>query len=259
MHYLLTYDVVPDYAERRGEFRDEHLKLARAAARRGDLVLGGALSEHEGATKLDGTALLFRGSAKVAEDFAKADPYVTNGLVTRWRVQRFTTVVGADALTRSANHGGAPESAEAATREGLVATMAQQRLWTVSTIGKEREPHSAVVGVAVRADLALVFDTFYSTRKAADLTRDPRVALTMWAGELTVQLEGRATIAVDPLRDSVQASYLATFPDGAARANDPGLIYVIVRPTWIRISDYATTVPKVVELDADTIQRILTA
>ena len=90
MHYLLFYDVVADYAERRKAFRKEHLALARAAHARGELVLGGALAD-----PVDGAVLLFRGdSPAVAEAFAAADPYVQNGLVTRWRVREWTTVVG---------------------------------------------------------------------------------------------------------------------------------------------------------------------
>jgi uncharacterized protein len=70
MHYLLMYEsVVPDYAARRTAFRDEHLAAAWAAHARGELVLGGAF----------------------------ADPYVRNGLVTKWRVRKWTTVVGDDA------------------------------------------------------------------------------------------------------------------------------------------------------------------
>jgi len=91
MHYLLFYDVVDNYAEKRTPFRKDHLAHARAAAGRGELVLAGAL-----ANPVDGTVLLFKGdSAAAAEAFAKADPYVTNGLVTKWRVREWTTVVGA--------------------------------------------------------------------------------------------------------------------------------------------------------------------
>lgn len=93
MHYLLFYDVVGDYERRRGAFRDAHLAHARAAVARGELVLGGALAD-----PIDGAVLLFRGdSPEVAEAFAAADPYVRNGLVTRWRVRAWTTVVGPDA------------------------------------------------------------------------------------------------------------------------------------------------------------------
>jgi uncharacterized protein YciI len=90
MHYLLFYEVVPDYVTRREEFRDRHLTLAWQAHERGDLVLGGVLAD-----PVDGALLLFKGdSPAVAERFARSDPYVKNGLVTSWRVRLWSTVVG---------------------------------------------------------------------------------------------------------------------------------------------------------------------
>jgi uncharacterized protein YciI/heme-degrading monooxygenase HmoA len=90
MHYLLFYEVVDDYAERRAEFRQAHLEKAWKASERGELVLGGALAD-----PIDGAVLLFKGeSAAVAEDFARADPYVTGGLVKRWHVRSWNTVAG---------------------------------------------------------------------------------------------------------------------------------------------------------------------
>ncbi len=94
-HYLLLYDLAPDYLERRGAFRDEHLTLAWQAHARGELVLAGALTD-----PVDGAVLLFRGeSTAPAEAFVAADPYVRNGLVTAWRIRPWTTVVGHDAAT----------------------------------------------------------------------------------------------------------------------------------------------------------------
>jgi uncharacterized protein len=90
MHYILFYDVVNDYVEKRGQFRELHLKHARAAYDRGELVLGGALAD-----PIDGAVLIFRGdSAELVEQFAKNDPYVLNGLVRQWRVRKWTTVIG---------------------------------------------------------------------------------------------------------------------------------------------------------------------
>lgn len=95
MHYLLFYDVVPDYLQRRSAFRAEHLALAWQASERGELILGGALDD-----PVDGAVLLFQGdSPEVAERFAAADPFVQNGLVTQWRVRPWTTVVGEQAAT----------------------------------------------------------------------------------------------------------------------------------------------------------------
>ncbi len=95
MHFLLHYDLAPGYLERRGEFRDEHLILAWAAQERGELLLAGAMSD-----PTDSAMLLFQGdSPDVAERFAKADPYVTHGLVTAYRVRQWSTVVGDGATT----------------------------------------------------------------------------------------------------------------------------------------------------------------
>ncbi|WP_395328634.1 YciI-like protein [Novosphingobium sp. BL-8H] len=89
-HYLLTYHVAADYLQRRPEFRTEHLALAWTAADRGDLVLAGALED-----PVDTACLLFAGEGpEAAEAFAKADPYVREGLVERWTVRRWNTVVG---------------------------------------------------------------------------------------------------------------------------------------------------------------------
>ena len=95
MHYLLLYDLSPDYLERRGEFRKEHLALAWEACGRGELILGGAFAD-----PVDGAVLLFQGgSTDAVERFVAADPYVKHGLVTRWRVRPWTTVVGEQATT----------------------------------------------------------------------------------------------------------------------------------------------------------------
>lgn len=89
-HWLLRYDLAPDYLERRAALRDEHLALAWAAADRGELLLGGAVGEPPAEA-----VLLFTGEApEAAERFAAADPYVAAGLVTGWRVLPWATVVG---------------------------------------------------------------------------------------------------------------------------------------------------------------------
>jgi uncharacterized protein len=92
MHYLLFYDYVPDYMERRVPLRAAHIAHARASMARGDFVLGGAMADPPAGV------LMFRGdSPAAAEAFAASDPYVLNGLVTNWRVREWVTVVGKDA------------------------------------------------------------------------------------------------------------------------------------------------------------------
>jgi len=89
-YYALFYYVVDDFVSRRSPYRDEHLRCAREANRRGELLLAGALSD-----PADGALLVFRAPERsVVEDFARNDPYVTNGLVTRWEVRPWTVVIG---------------------------------------------------------------------------------------------------------------------------------------------------------------------
>lgn len=95
MHFLLFYDVTPDYLTRRAEFRNEHLTLAWQAHSRGELVLAGALAD-----PVDGAILLFKGdTADVVERFVEADPYIKNGLIKKWTIRSWTTVVGEDATS----------------------------------------------------------------------------------------------------------------------------------------------------------------
>lgn len=92
MHTILFYDLVDDYLERRGPLRPEHLELGRQSQARGELVMAGALAD-----PMDGAVLVFRGeSTTAAETFAKADPYVKNGLVKSWKVRKWTTVIGGE-------------------------------------------------------------------------------------------------------------------------------------------------------------------
>ena len=90
MHYLLLYDYVENAVELRARFREEHLRLAREAVERGELLMGGAFAE-----PVDGAALLFRvDEPALVEAFVRRDPYVTNGVVSRWRIRPWTVVVG---------------------------------------------------------------------------------------------------------------------------------------------------------------------
>ncbi|MQA29377.1 MAG: hypothetical protein GEU82_05990 [Luteitalea sp.] len=92
-YYALIYDSVEDYATRRQPYREEHLGLVAALHARGEVLLAGALGDPP-----DGALLIFRSpSAAAAEEFAKRDPYVVNGLVTGWRVRPWNVVVGGEA------------------------------------------------------------------------------------------------------------------------------------------------------------------
>lgn len=90
--YTLTYHLVDDYITRRAQYRDEHLHLATDAFKQGELLLGGAYSD-----PADQALLVWRvADQAVIEDFVNKDPYVKNGLVTKWDIRSWTVVIGQD-------------------------------------------------------------------------------------------------------------------------------------------------------------------
>ena len=101
-YYALFYDVVDDFLARRAPYREEHLRLAREAHQRGELVLAGALDD-----PADRALLIFRAPDKtVVEDFAWGDPYVANDLVNRWEVRPWAVVIGNEPSEASPAGGG---------------------------------------------------------------------------------------------------------------------------------------------------------
>lgn len=89
-YYALFYQVVDDYILRRAQYREEHLILAKEANDNGNLILAGALTDPP-----DGVLLVFKASDKsVVEDFVTNDPYVKNGLITKWEIRQWTVVIG---------------------------------------------------------------------------------------------------------------------------------------------------------------------
>lgn len=91
MYFALIYETVADHAQRRTPFRSEHLAVAEQAHREGRLLMAGAFDPP------DGALLVFRAErTEEVEAFARADPYVRNGLVTSWRVRPWTVVIGGE-------------------------------------------------------------------------------------------------------------------------------------------------------------------
>ena len=140
------------------------------------------------------------------------------------------------------------------TREGLLQFLRAYPLAVEASVAMAGDVQAAVVGIAVSDDFELVFDTLDTTRKAQNLARDPRIALVIGGTgkgeEITVQYEGVADRPSGNELKVLQRRYLEVFPEGAERLSWPGLIYVRVKPRWLRYSDYRREPALIVELDA---------
>ncbi|HEY0703749.1 MAG TPA: pyridoxamine 5'-phosphate oxidase family protein [Candidatus Acidoferrales bacterium] len=109
----------------------------------------------------------------------------------------------------------------------------------VPSVAADGAPQSALVGIAVTPALEIIFDTVNSSRKYRNLVSRPNCSLVVgWAGELTVQYEGLAELPSGAELRRFQEVYFAAWPDGVERMSWAGIAYFVVRPSWIRYSDF---------------------
>jgi len=135
-------------------------------------------------------------------------------------------------------------------KAALHAFMARFRYGVLSSTSKAGTPQSALVGIATTPDLEIVFDTIKSSRKYSNLIERPACSFVIggWDSEQTVQFEG---IAAEPKGDELQhyqQAYFAVWPDGPARIGWPGITWFVVRPRWIRFSDFEQIPPLIFEM-----------
>jgi pyridoxine/pyridoxamine 5'-phosphate oxidase len=115
-----------------------------------------------------------------------------------------------------------------------------KRYLVVSTVNEAGAPEAALMGFALTQANEVVFDTLSTSRKAVNLARNPAAALVIgWDENVSLQIEGVARRPVGDDLASAKTAYFREWPDGRARENWPDIAYVVVRPKWIRYSDYS--------------------
>ena len=143
--------------------------------------------------------------------------------------------------------------------EHLLRFIREHRLAVEASVAVSSAAQAAVVGFAISDDFEIIFDTLDSTRKVANIRRNPRVAFAIGGltpgDERTAQYEGVADEPTGADLDRLTEIYYRVYPDGRARRSWAGLIYIRVRPIWIRYSDYNVDTPHIVEFTADQLLR----
>ena len=126
-------------------------------------------------------------------------------------------------------------------RDGFVAFVRARGLAVLATRGPEGLPQAALLGVAVTDEAEIVFDTSRRSRKYGNLARQPGVALVVGLDdEVTVQVEGVADTPTGGELLRCKDAYFVQYPEGRQRAEDPDIVHVRVRLSWLRYSDYRT-------------------
>ena len=128
---------------------------------------------------------------------------------------------------------------EKAKRLELYGFLTAARYGVLSTVSRDGAPEAALVGFAPTQDLELIFETINTTRKYANMQRNPRVAAVIgWEGEKTLQYEGIADEPDEYAVAELKKIYFALLPENRGHDGWPGLTYMRIRPLWIRLSNY---------------------
>jgi hypothetical protein len=126
--------------------------------------------------------------------------------------------------------------------------MAGHKLGVLGSISLDGSPQSALVGIAVTEELEIIFDTVASSRKYGNLLANPAASFVVgWSGETTVQFEGEAFHPLGAELARYQQVYFAAWPECRDHLSWPGIAYFVVRPKWIRYSDYDQRPPLIEE------------
>jgi nitroimidazol reductase NimA-like FMN-containing flavoprotein (pyridoxamine 5'-phosphate oxidase superfamily) len=125
----------------------------------------------------------------------------------------------------------------------LLAYLRSQRLGVLGTLAPAGEPQAALVGYAITPDFELLFDTLRTTRKYRNMMANPRVSFTVGntvghGDERTAQYEGIAEELAGEQLTHLQPLYFAVWPDCVAHKQWPHITWFVIRPRWIRYSDF---------------------
>jgi hypothetical protein len=143
--------------------------------------------------------------------------------------------------------------------EDLLRFLKEHRLAVEASVSASLAAQAAVIGFALSDEFEIIFDTLNSTRKVPNLRQNPRLAFVVGGllpgDERTAQYEGIADEPTGTELERLTEIYYGVYPEGRTRRSWPGLIYIRVRPTWIRYSDYNVDPPQIVEFTADQLFR----
>jgi hypothetical protein len=134
------------------------------------------------------------------------------------------------------------------TKVELCAFIAAHKLGVLGYLSPQGAPRSALVGIGITPELEIIFDTVSSSRKYGSLIANPAASFVIgWEGEVTVQLEGQAFQPTGANLASYQQVYFAAWPECRDHLSWPGIAYFVVRPQWIRYSDFDRRPPLIEE------------
>jgi hypothetical protein len=134
-------------------------------------------------------------------------------------------------------------------RAAIFSFLSHHRYAVIASLSKDNTPQSALIGIAISPELEIIFDTVKSSRKYPNLISNPQCSLVIgWQNEITVQFEGLALEPTGHQLNHYQQIYFAVWPECRSHLTWPGITHVVVRPTWLRYSDFNQNPPQIEEM-----------
>ena len=136
------------------------------------------------------------------------------------------------------------------TKTGVFEFLEHLKLGVLGSVSPEGVPQLSLVGIAVTPELEIIFDTVKSSHKYRNLMAKPACSFAIgWAGETTVQFQGDAREPSAGELAAYQEVYFKQWPECRSHLSWPGITYFVVRPTWIRYSDFDQNPPLIQEFN----------
>jgi len=125
----------------------------------------------------------------------------------------------------------------------------KHKIAAISTISKEGGPCGAIVGFGETSELELIFETFSTYRKYANIQFNNRVAFVIgWEENITVQYEGEAYELNGIEAEKYKEIYWEKNPKARRWSTKPEIRFFKVIPKWIRYSDLNVNPWKIYEV-----------
>lgn len=120
-------------------------------------------------------------------------------------------------------------------KDALKTFLAERSYCVVSSIGADGKPQAAMTGFVATEDFEIIIGTSSESRKFANLTQRPNVAVVVGDDGGTMQLEGVAELLnADAYAAMVESGDVASLPNVDMFRKDPTQVFIKISPSWIR-------------------------
>lgn len=117
---------------------------------------------------------------------------------------------------------------------------AKNKYGVLSTISAEGKSQSAVVALTETDEYELIVGTSRNSRKYKNILLNPEVSVVIgWDNDTTVQYEGLARVLRGEEANECQKKHLAKHPESVVHREASDEVYILIKPTWIRYSNFS--------------------